>query len=665
VTQLRFPGIDPPDQIHPHPDRHEPVLWVRRVRVLRELRPGAEHVVRDVELRRGLNIIWAPPESPEDNALFRSGVAGHTAGKTTFCRLVRYALGDRSFASESTRRRVRDSLPTGWLVAEVIVAGRLWAVARPFGVGAHPFCVEGGDAEQAVQGGHHSEYRMFLDAVGSATTSMLPASRFPTHDEPVQWEHILPWLSRDQEARFADLLEWRHSSSSSDAPALNVEERQFLVRSVLGVITDAERDEQQRNVRLVAERKEASQQEPLLRHQAAIDHDRVQKLLGIEVAPPSSGLFGSEARDELDRRRSELSEKTERLRGSDFRESLRTQLEHNITHEAMARRDVEDAESRLEIQRATVEQLDGTVRGEARTKLLASLPPSRDYCNVPLALARDRGCPLVTDRPIDFTERRVERSAAQELEIQRQIVTALEAEGQQKRIALKAAEASTSDARRAYLKATTAFEEERGRLLEERARLREAERLVTNAEDASRRSVEHAEAVTRLGNEIDESYKLQELLRQEGREALAGFSATFDYVVRAIIGEEVEARVEASGRGLSLIVDHQGERESAALETVKLLAFDLAAMTDSIQGRGHFPRLLIHDGPREADMAIGVYERLFLYARRLEECFDHSPGFQYIVTTTTQPPEQFLRDPWLRLKLAGIPADERLLRMNL
>lgn len=665
MIQLRLPGLDPPDQIQPHPERHEPAVWVRRVRVLRELRPGAENIVRDVVLRRGLNIIWAPPESTDENALFQSGVAGHTAGKTTFCRLVRYALGERSFASETTRRRVRDKLPMGWLIAEVIVDGRPWAVARPFGVGAHPFCVEGGTVDQAVEGGYHSEYRMFLDAIASATTAMLPASRFPTRDEPVQWEHILPWLSRDQEARFADLLEWRHSSSTSDAPALNVDERQFLVRSVLGVITDAEREEQQRNVRLVAQRKESAQREPLLRYQATVDHDRVQKLLGIEVAAPSSGLFGSEARVELDRRKAEWAEKEKRLRASDLRESLRKELEQNIASEAIARRDVEDVQSRSEVQQSAVEQLDSAARGEARTNLLAALPPGRNHCNVPLALARERGCPLVTERPIDFTERRAERSAAEELRAQREIAAYLVNELREKRAAVAVAEAATADARRAYLKATTAFEEERGRLLEEEARLREGERLVTNAEVASRTATELAEALIRLSGEIEESYKRQELLREEGRDALGRFSATFDYVVRAIIGDEVEGRVETSGRNLSLVVNHHGERESAALETVKLLAFDLAAMTDSIQGRGHFPRFLIHDGPREADMAMGVYERLFLYARRLEECFIGEAGFQYILTTTTQPPEQFLHDPWLRLKLAGVPAEERLLGMNL
>jgi hypothetical protein len=51
-------------------------------------------------------------------------------------------------------------------------------------------------------------------------------------------------------------------------------------------------------------------------------------------------------------------------------------------------------------------------------------------------------------------------------------------------------------------------------------------------------------------------------------------------------------------------------------------------------------------------------------AKKLEG-FGSAPLFQYIVTTTTEPPEEFRAEPWLRLELRGSPAQERLLGVDL
>lgn len=664
--QLRLPCVDPSQHVQPAADRPEPLFWVRRIQVRRELQPGDEHIVRDVKLRRGLNIVWTPPEtSANGNALFRSGVAGHTAGKTTFCRLLRHALGESGFATEATRRRIREKLPSAWLLAEVFIRSRIWTVARPFGIGHHPFCIEGGTIDHLIGGAGRSELKAFMDALEMTVTASLPACRFPTREEALRWAHVLPWLTRDQECRFADFLEWRHRSSDSDAPSLIVDERQFLVRSMLGLIADEERAEQKRNAKLVAEKTEAAQREPLLAHQAATDHERVQRLLQMEIAPPSSGLFGSEALAELDRRQAHLSGRIAELSKSDERAEHRPVLESAVKAEALARRDLEDAQSRLVIEKATAEQLTSRAKGVSQSNLLASLPPPRDYCNVPITFARERSCPLAATRPAELAERRSERTAAEELKAQQEIVSALEATVQEKERALKQAETATKAARRAYLLSATTYDEQRGRLLEEQASLQQALRLVKDAEDAWAEAGKQTERIQQLTADIRTSYTRQEELRRAGRQAFGNFSATFDYVLRALLGDEVEGRVETSGRGLELIIEHRGERDSAALSTLKLVAFDLAAITESLQGRGYFPRFLVHDGPREADMAPDIYERIFLYARQLEDCFSGEPSFQYIVTTTTQPPEEFLKAPWMRLKLAGTPANERLLGMDL
>lgn len=138
----------------------------------------------------------------------------------------------------------------------------------------------------------------------------------------------------------------------------------------------------------------------------------------------------------------------------------------------------------------------------------------------------------------------------------------------------------------------------------------------------------------------------------------------FDAIVRALAGEEAQGRVQLTGNGLELRILWGGDRSTAAIESLKVLAFDLAILCFSMEGRTKLPAFLVHDSPREADLGLSAYHRLFHLVRQLEDLND-PPPFQYIITTTTQPPEALRHEPWLRATLRGGPADERLLRRNL
>ncbi|MCX7144514.1 MAG: chromosome segregation protein SMC, partial [Proteobacteria bacterium] len=84
----------------------------------------------------------------------------------------------------------------------------------------------------------------------------------------------------------------------------------------------------------------------------------------------------------------------------------------------------------------------------------------------------------------------------------------------------------------------------------------------------------------------------------------------------------------------------------------------------SIEGGTRLPAFLVHDSPREADLGLSVYHRLFHLARNLEQG-EGQTLFKYIVTTTTRPPDELSDQPWLRDKLGGAPAEARLLRRDL
>jgi hypothetical protein len=381
----------------------------------------------------------------------------------------------------------------------------------------------------------------------------------------------------------------------------------------------------------------------------------------MSLAAPSSPLFGSEARDELAKRNADLKSQEAELVATDRRVALQSALQDAVARATHAERDHGTLAEALEREKAYLSEL----AGDSQTALLEGLPPTREYCAVRLSVAREHGCPLAVNGPIALDGHRGQRAAADELRDQRALVARLESAVATEHRRLLEAREAVREANATLIRAATTFEDARGRIIQARAQLTQVERMVDNAEEAAAEASALSERLREIEREIGESYAKQKQIRETQHEAVDRFSASFDYVVRAILGDEVTARAEMSGRSLSLVVEEHGERDSAAIQTVKLLAFDLTALVTGIEGRGSFPRFLIHDGPREADISENVYDRLFIFAQELERCFEDALSFQYIVTTTTPPPGNCAREPILRLKLSGVPATERLLKCDL
>jgi small-conductance mechanosensitive channel len=189
---------------------------------------------------------------------------------------------------------------------------------------------------------------------------------------------------------------------------------------------------------------------------------------------------------------------------------------------------------------------------------------------------------------------------------------------------------------------------------------------------------EGVERFVELSIERDESRKrlrgLEEKLSKE-REILAAFlekqgltfgiiSRKFSAIIRRLVSDNSKGALTLTGKGLKLIVDIDGDRRTAAIDSLKVLAFDLACLCLSVEGLTRVPAFVVHDSPREADLGLSIYDELFQLMRELEE-FTETPVFQYIVTTTTRPPNNLRRDPWLRLILRGAPGSERLLQRDL
>jgi uncharacterized protein YoxC len=227
-----FPRV--PFSIKPEPGRPQPRLWVRRLVIWRE--PGI--VIRDIPLKRGLNVIWSP-----DPGTGGDGSIGHGGGKTMFSRLLRYCLGEDSFAPDGQRQRIWKEFPNGRVGAEVMLDGELWVVVRSLALKKHNVVVKNGSLEDASREDVAATGMEVLRDVITAAILGDAAKLFPVSIGPLAaWEAALAWMTRDQDCRFANHLEWRDPQSDSRSPVRgrSMDDKLAVVRALIGALTTAE-----------------------------------------------------------------------------------------------------------------------------------------------------------------------------------------------------------------------------------------------------------------------------------------------------------------------------------------------------------------------------------------------------------------------------------------
>ena len=213
----------------------EPRFWVERFCLYAD----GNEPFREITLKPGLNIIWSPDARNEQDSI------GHGAGKTTFCRLLRFCLGEKSFGSDMQEDRIKSSFPTGKVGLELHLDGERWAIVRHFRRHRRDAILRGGTLEQALSGEHDTEnMATFVSCVQDAFFAGVH-ELFPKKvSQEEVWGAALAWLSRDQECRFDGALDWRHAQTDSESPVRNLklEERSQVARALLGCISSDEAD---------------------------------------------------------------------------------------------------------------------------------------------------------------------------------------------------------------------------------------------------------------------------------------------------------------------------------------------------------------------------------------------------------------------------------------
>lgn len=689
------------------PVRHDPVVWVKRLLILRE--PKLDSVVRDIHLHRGLNILWARPFGPGEARLNEGRLSGHTAGKTTFCRLIRYVLGEERFAAPRVQERMRTGdLRDGWVIGEVVVAGQPWVVGRPFALYQHPFASRGESVEEALS--VLGPFQEFKDALAAATTAKLHVARLPSSGTPIDWPLLLAWLTRDQEARFSGVEDWRSARSESTSPNPPAVDRGAVLRAVLDLLSDEEATLQRKWAELDRSKEDIERKAS---GAGVIVTDRRKRLahtLGIKQAGTIRDLGGAGPAEgtsvELEEAQGLFDPATarieERKKAAARALSHLAEVEPSAAEAARARdesaRERDELSGQLKALRKRSEAAERR-RGTAILHVAAAPdrdtdvaemdrdielgPPSPGRCNVPLHVARERGCPLAEEAPpaaVVPLRRRpasesdsgpdiaMEHAPENAMDRGPEIDPAVEPDVEEIAAAHAHAEQVAAEKAEAARRWAESLAEARAQAAEEQTRLRDIERLVQELRAAEKEVEEVAREAALRASKMESVTDQRSVLRKAHQAARERLSRRFESILKSLLGDQMGGEVLITRDGIEPVVKERGDRESAAMDTVKVIAFDLAALTLGFEGHGHFPGFLLHDGPREADMDQAIYDRLFLYARTMEEAFPSpgSIGFQYIVTTTTAPPASMRTLPWLLDPVLDASTPEgRLLGMDL
>lgn len=643
--------------LRPEAGRTQPRLWVRRLVIWSE--PG--NVLREVRLRPGLNIVWSPDPADQESA-DASGALGHGSGKTLFCRLLRYCLGEDHFAPKAQEDSIALAFKNGLVGAEVVLGGTVWAIVRPIGMGRRHVAVPNEDLDVLAVGTQEATgVEPFLEAVENTVLSEDVVALLPGDHARRAWLIALAWLARDQECRFDDVLDWRDVTSESGSPARGLSGTTTLdaLRALVGAIDPKEHKLRAEIGQLEQDRAEMEREHGHREWQAVQKRSQLAKTLALRdddlpPGPLAVAVFRTTAKERL----AQVAIADPSTDVSDI-EALRKDYDEARSRAEALATNLAEVDARIPEIAGLISRMQGEIPGLSFVAHAAEHPVC-PICEVPIDRVLAEGCKLSHKVP-DLDEVRRRREQAQE-DLAKEKKRLEECKQQRIRIAadLAAARTFADDLRRRLQAAERARDSRADAWYSARRIIDEADQLYAlfGAQDA---------ATAKAGELDDRIQKKREKAaahRDERASVFRRITEIFDALVRTLVGPQAAGSVTLDGKGLHLAVQLGGERSTPAIGSLKVLAFDLAAMCMSMEGSTHVPAFLIHDSPREADLGLSAYHRLFQVALFLEG-IGSQPLFQYIVTTTTRPPANLEKEPWLVLTLGGEPADQRLLKCDL
>lgn len=625
-----------------------PLLWVERLAIFSEA--GRDHCLRSITFRRGINLVWA--REPDENSRY-AGIhaAGHGVGKTSLCLLLRYCLGDSSKSIDELREEVLAEFPQGGVGAVVHVGDETYSVFRYFSAHRDGLAARGGEIDALFGGGEAESYKEFETRLAELMLAGVTPRTIPETGQAILWRHLLAWIARDQGARFKSFFSWREGEgtglqrSRQDPP--------IVMRAVLGLLGQGESQLLTRLRTLERELDEARENTARLEQAPNLIRKRIESDLRSWLSVPagtplySDDLFKESVQSEVKRTRTAAAatlsklEAEEETTGNELVE-LRVDLRQKQNEYDLAdtdyklfdatRRNDEAAYRQLAERKKKLKALVGLCE-HGQVEFQQCTHVQEEIQTVSFEDGRDMSA--LGKVGADWTAR-----AAQALQRQQQAEAPLRVA--KNRVSAKEQELKSLKMRRR----TAEIEQDRGERL-----LAELDRWETAA--GSPEAAEQLDAATKrctdIQADIDKARVDLATLRHEQSSREKSLAELTDLFVQELLSHEAFGGLDIHDEDRPFRLSLRG---GEAYRVLEILVGDLVCLLDSSHPASAFPSLLIHDCPREADMGPRPYRDFLHLIERIErEAYGDAVPFQYIVTTTTPPPESLQKEPYLRLTL--------------
>ncbi len=637
--------------------RSEPRVWIGKLALFECIDPITP--IRDpIKFHTGLNIVWGVENEANDEKF----EPGHGVGKTTLCRLIRYCLGEPTYGQSHAAREILNTFPEGYVAAEVYIDGRRWAVLRPFNkTRADRAQADTTIAELLTNPPLKGSFREYQQQIAFTCLAGLKTEGVLTGGASIDWTHLLALCTRDQEARYQSLWQWRSPRSDSTPRNIQKDDAHRILRSVLGLLPDEETKLQVKIAGLGDELAQVERdiiermREPdyWTRHyRKTLERDHKIKDAMTASLLDAGDLFGL---SRLVPKAVERLEERQEKRRADLKE-----LDRKIGLTAASLQEPAELQEQQSVA-ATITDSGSATLAAALEELRQLRQLLRDaehsfckYGHVSIGTCSHAQKQLVE---LDQQIRDRSRSASSTV-------------AQRDRVSTKLREYA---ARKDHLIES---------LTKELEKLQHQRRTIDNRRHSAQSEIESIQAAMeslllwetiRVGKEPDSDLaqlqkrkksfetrlavaksKLSELVASQDQ-SLSKLRTVYESLARKTLSPEFNGRIQLTNEGMEFRVFRGENLSGEAFETLSILLADIAVLLMGSIGAAAHPGLLIHDSPREADLGSHIYRRLLLTVADVadELAIDDVVPFQQIITTTTPPPTTLKKKSTTCLKLGG------------